>query len=258
MIGSCMRRGHAMARGSRMSTRWCAIACAVASAMLIGSGCEKRLPLTWKTAAEPAAETPAGFDRLWNTHCAGCHGADGSHGPARPMRDPVYLASVSDADLVRVISSGSSAGTLMPGFAISSGGALSDQEIAAIVSGMRRAWGRTDAKASSISYAAPAGSSAGGDPHRGEAAFGRWCITCHATGNATDPFFLQLVSDQALRSAIIFGRTDLGMPGADGPFPDRSPSERMTAQEVDDIVAWLIQRRSQDWPPKSIRRGGTP
>jgi len=223
--------------------------------MLLTSGCDERLPLTWKSTAPPSIDSPEGFARLWSTNCAGCHGADGSHGPARPMRDAVYLASVSDAELKRVIGGGSAPGTLMPGFARSAGGALAEVEIDAIISGMRRAWGDASAKASTIPFAAP---STRGSTERGKIAFDRSCVSCHSNGNASNAFYLQLVSDQSLRSTIIFGRPDLGMPGAEGPFPGRDASARLTAQEVDDIVAWLAQRRSADWPPKSIERGARP
>jgi len=182
------------------------------------------------------------------------------------LADAIYLATVSDAELERVVSGGSARGTLMPAFGRASGGSLTDDEISAVISGMRRAWGSTGAKASTIAYAAPA---TRGDPARGKATFERTCAACHApsgpavagaieAGSVTDPFFLQLVSDQALRSAILFGRVDFGMPGAGGPYPGRDPSEHLTAQDVDDIVAWLAQRRTNDWPPKSIRRGGQP
>jgi len=171
------------------------------------------------------------------------------------MNDPLYLASVSDAELVRVISAGSPAGTLMPGFSAAAGGSLSDEEIAAIVSGMRRAWSRPDMKPSPVPYAAP---TTRGSADRGKAAFDRACVACHADGSASDAFMLQLVSDQSLRSTIIFGRPDLGMPGAAGPLPNRPPSETLSAQDVDDLVAWLALRRTEDWPPKSIQRGGRP
>jgi len=256
--GRCARcrRGNAGVVAVWRGARFAAIVPALSLA-----ACDGVLPTTWKEPPPPAIDSPAGFARLWSANCAGCHGVDGDLGPAAPMRHPLYLASVSDAELSRVISQGSAPGSLMPAFAQSSGGSLSPVEIDAIISGMRRAWGSPDAKASPIPYAANA-SAPRGDPARGKAAFDRSCASCHGAegtvGSVTDPFYLQLVSDQALRSAIIFGRADLGMPGAAGPFPDRPPSESLTAQEVDDIVAWLAQRRAQDWPPKSIRRGGQP
>lgn len=261
----------------------------LAASLLVG--CDEGLPLTWKQSPPPSIDSPAGFARLWGTNCAGCHGADGNLGPARPMHDPLYLASTSDAELTRLIAEGSPAGTLMPAFAMSRGGALSDAEITAIVSGMRRAWGDPAVAPSPL---ATAGSSTRGDPTRGRAIFERSCLACHASdrdaartndlgsptaaaadarasmvadstdaaavpaGSVSDPFYLQLVSDRALRSAILFGRIDLGMPPASGPFPQRPAHEALTVQDVDDIVAWLSQRRTEEWPPKSVRRGGRP
>ncbi|MBX3354097.1 MAG: c-type cytochrome [Phycisphaeraceae bacterium] len=220
----------------------------------MGAACD-RVPLTWNPPPPPGIDTPAGFARLWGTNCAGCHGANGDLGPARPMRDPLYLASVSDAELTSAIAEGSPAGTLMPAFAQHLGGALSPPEIEAIVSGMRRAWGAPSAKPSPIPYSAPI---TAGQPARGAAIFARSCTSCHAEGEVTDPFYLQLVSDQALRSAIIFGRPDLGKPGAAGPFPGRPSDEALTPPDVDDLVAWLAQQRRENWPPAGIRRGGRP
>ena len=34
------------------------------------------------------------FGTLYGQYCAGCHGADGRLGAARPLNDPVYLALV--------------------------------------------------------------------------------------------------------------------------------------------------------------------
>lgn len=255
-------------RARRPKSQWIVATLAVAgtAGCVVIGGCDDPLPVTWNAPPEPGPETPEGFARLWGANCAGCHGAEGAHGPARPMADAIYLATVSDAELERVVGGGSARGTLMPAFGRANGGSLSDEEISALISGMRRAWGSSEAKASPIAYAAPASR---GDPARGRATFERTCAACHAptghavpgaiaAGSVTDPFFLQLVSDQALRSAILFGRVDFGMPSARGPYPGRDPSEGLTAQDVDDIVAWLAQRRAEDWPPKSIRRGGQP
>ncbi len=245
------RRAGLAAQGAAIPRAFAALAAAAAALL---AGCDGAIPLTQTPTAPPSIDSPAGFARLWSSHCAGCHGADGQLGPARPMRDPLYLASVTDADLTRVIASGSASGTLMPAFGRSSGGPLADEEIAAIVSGMRRAWGRSDAGASPIPYAV----NARGDAARGRAIFDRSCASCHPGGNAADPFFLQLTSDQALRSAVIFGRLDLGMPGAAGPFPGRPPGETLSSKDVDDLVAWMAERRAKDWPPGTERRGGQP
>ena len=68
------------------------------------------------------------FDALYAANCAGCHGADGMHGAARPMNDPVYLALTGVERLRRITAEGV-AGTPMPGFAISAGGMLTDQQV---------------------------------------------------------------------------------------------------------------------------------
>jgi hypothetical protein len=54
-----------------------------------------------------------------------------------------------------------------------------------------------------------------------------------------NPAYLALVSDQALRTAVIVGRSDLGMPDWRANIPGRS----MSPQEISDVVAWLASHR---------------
>jgi hypothetical protein len=54
-----------------------------------------------------------------------------------------------------------------------------------------------------------------------------------------DAAYLALTSDQALRTAVIVGRSDLGMPDWRANIPGRP----MTAQEISDVVAWLASHR---------------
>ena len=46
------------------------------------------------------------FGTLYARNCAGCHGADGTLGPSRPLNDPVYLALVPRERLRQVIATG--------------------------------------------------------------------------------------------------------------------------------------------------------
>ena len=62
---------------------------------------------------------------LYAQNCAGCHGADGTHGAAPPLGDPVYLAIVSD-DTLRSVAAKGRAGTAMSAFAQKEGGMLTD------------------------------------------------------------------------------------------------------------------------------------
>ena len=68
----------------------------------LAAGCD--LPGQPKRPA-PADEATQ-FNALYTTHCAGCHGADGKLGPAPPLNDPIFLAIVPDAELLRVITEG--------------------------------------------------------------------------------------------------------------------------------------------------------
>jgi cytochrome c oxidase cbb3-type subunit 3/ubiquinol-cytochrome c reductase cytochrome c subunit len=54
-----------------------------------------------------------------------------------------------------------------------------------------------------------------------------------------NPAYLALVSDQALRTAIIVGRSDLGMPDWRANISGRP----MSPQEISDVVAWLVSHR---------------
>ena len=56
------------------------------------------------------------FGALFQKNCSGCHGADGTLGPAPPLNDRLFLALIPDAELDHVITAGRP-GTLMPAFA---------------------------------------------------------------------------------------------------------------------------------------------
>lgn len=185
------------------------------------------------------------FAVLYGENCSGCHGAEGTLGPARPLNDPLYLALASDQDLQQVIAGGV-AGTAMPAFAISAGGTLTDAQITGLVQTMRERWARPleVAGVDLPPFAAPLG-----DVDGGAATFAAYCASCHgsdgsggtARGSIVDGSYLALVSDQGLRSTVIAGRTDLGMPdfrGAAGKTP-------MNATQIADVVAWLAARRAQ-------------
>jgi len=58
------------------------------------------------------------------------------------------------------------------------------------------------------------------------------------------------VSDQALRSAVIFGRTDLGMPD----YREAKEGRAMSFQEIADVTAWLVAQR-QTFPGQPYAEG---
>lgn len=186
------------------------------------------------------------FATLYGANCAGCHGSDGKLGGARPFDDAVYLALIGETRLAQVTARGV-ANSAMPGFAPAAGGMLTDAQIDLLAKGIMAKWGKANALAGATAPAYE--SSGGGDAQRGAAAFATHCAACHGAdgsgtkqgGSVVDGAYLGLVSDQALRSAVLAGRIDLGMPdwrGAPGGTP-------MTDQQVTDVVAWLVSKRPQ-------------
>jgi mono/diheme cytochrome c family protein len=184
------------------------------------------------------------FARLYGQNCAGCHGQDGKGNTALALANPVYLAIASD-DTIRRATAVGIRGSLMPAFARSAGGTLTDEQIDILVREMRGRWAKPNevVGANPPPYAAEVA----GDAQRGAGAYATFCASCHGPEGRGTPkgssivndSFLALVSDQNLRTTIIAGRPDLGQPDWRHCSPDRA----MTPQEVTDVVAWLVIQR---------------
>jgi cytochrome c oxidase cbb3-type subunit III len=220
----------------------CAAAVAAAIALAIFNACDQ-LPGRPSSSARPEIPSQVtNFGQLYSENCAGCHGADGHFGGALPLSNPAYLALVDDASMRNVIANGIT-GTSMPAFGVSSGGMLTDDQITAIVTGIRSEWG---AEARPVEGAPPYLSSNVGDTARGERLFGDYCASCHGVdgtggraGAIINPSFLALYNDQSLRTLIIAGRPDFGHPG----WRDYAHKPPLDSAQVSDIVAWLAVKR---------------
>jgi mono/diheme cytochrome c family protein len=189
------------------------------------------------------------FPTLYASNCAACHGVQGKQGAAISLNNPIYLATAGVANIQRIASIGVP-GTMMPPFARSAGGMLTDQQIAILAQGMMIAWG-TASTIDALPYAA----SSPGDATRGKSTFATFCARCHGTdatgstidgkktGSLVDPAYLSLVSDQGLRSIILAGMPAEGMPDwqSDSTGPNARP---MTNGEVADTVAWIASHRA--------------
>ncbi len=195
------------------------------------------------------------FALLYSENCQACHGSGGrGNGAAIGLADPVYLAIASDAVIRRVTAEGVP-GTAMPAFSRAAGGALTDEQVGILTSGIR-AWAGPDAlgRAEPPPYAA-----GGGDPARGVEVYAAACASCHGptgaggerAGSIVDGSFLGLVSDQGLRTTVIAGRPDIGQPDWRGDVAGRV----LTPQEVSDVVAWLSAQRPST--PGEPYPGGT-
>jgi cytochrome c oxidase cbb3-type subunit 3/ubiquinol-cytochrome c reductase cytochrome c subunit len=194
------------------------------------------------------------FATLYQQNCAGCHGQDGKGSPALALANPVYWSIATDDTIRRVIATGVH-GSLMPAFAKSSGGTLTDQQIEILVREMRTLWAKVKAP-----DAPPYAETEPGDAVHGVVAYATFCGGCHGPeGKGTkkgssivDDSFLALVSDQDLRTTIIAGRPDLGHPDWRSYVANRP----MTSQEVTDVVAWLAAQRKvnpgQPYPSNEV------
>lgn len=184
------------------------------------------------------------FDVLYAQNCAGCHGSNGKGGAAISLADPVFLAIADDAVIRRTAATGVP-GTPMPAFAQSAGGMLSDQQIDALVRGIR-SWSKTKPDALEGAIAPSYAVSARGEPRRGADVYQTHCSSCHGSdgrgGKASsivDGSYLALVSDQDLRTNVIVGRPELGAPDWRNDLPDKPMSD----QEISDVVSWLADKR---------------
>jgi mono/diheme cytochrome c family protein len=197
------------------------------------------------------------FATLYKENCAACHGENGKNGAALQLANPVYLAVVGEDRLRQIIAIGVP-GKLMPPFAKSAGGMLTDQQVASLAQGLVRTWGSPGVLAGQ--NPPPYLATQPGDPIRGQQAYATFCARCHGAagegapgdpksksgkiGSIVDSSYLALISDQNLRSMTIAGLPDRDMPDWRSDLASSKPAQAMTSQQVTDIVAWLASKRS--------------
>ena len=181
---------------------------------------------------------------LFSQNCQGCHGAGGKNGPAMMLSDPVYLALVDDETLRTVISEGRP-GTAMSAFAQKEGGMLTDEQVNAIIRGIRERWSKPNALGGDV--APPYAAKSAGDAAHGQSVYESYCSSCHGTGgnagpkagSVVDKAYLSLITDQGLRTIVITGRPDFNAPD----WRNNVAGHPMSDQEITDVVAWLVSRR---------------
>jgi cytochrome c oxidase cbb3-type subunit 3 len=207
------------------------------TAMLAVTSCDAH----GRPPVEPAAIRPADiadFRVLYSHNCSGCHGANGQGALTVGIGRPVYLAIANDDTIRGTIQQGRP-GTPMPAFARKAGGMLTDAQIDILVHGIR-SWANPGAFANTKPPAYAASQS--GEATRGAEIFKVNCAPCHGPEGRgaraiADSSYLALVSDQHLRTVIIVGMPNLGMPDW------RSHPKPLTDTDVGDLVAWLAAQR---------------
>lgn len=219
----------------------------LATAVLALGGCDwmPGKPKQDELILAPAAVT--NFQALYRQNCAGCHGVGGHVTGSIPMDDPTYLAILPRETLSQVIANGVP-GTLMPAFAQSHGGALTDKQVKILVEGIE-SWRKEPQPTELPAYSAPPGDPAAGKLRYEayvdalKARTGDAGATMFADGFLANPAFLGLTSDQHLRTLLIVGRPELGIPG----FRDAIPGQPLTNPDLAHMVAWLISQRKNEF-----------
>jgi mono/diheme cytochrome c family protein len=202
-------------------------------------------------------EKVSAFEYLYDQNCRACHGKDGKGGPAPPLNNALFLALVDESFLENTIAQGRE-GTLMPAFGRSFGGTMPDlagkgpdaptNQTRLLAQGIMKKWGGLKPREAKDAPDYFAGQRRG-DMKQGLEVFARACATCHGemgeggemAGAISNPAFLTLMSEQALRRIIITGRPDLKdrMPNyasSEGRGKDFKP---LTDVDVADLMALL-------------------
>jgi cytochrome c oxidase cbb3-type subunit III len=188
------------------------------------------------------------FSELFDTNCRACHSNGQTLGASISMNNPPYLAVVPK-EVVHEAIEGGIPGTAMPGYSAKAGGMLTDEQINILTDGIYN-WAKGhEAPTDNL----PPYSASLGDAERGESTFAQDCASCHGSdgegvkgkaGSVVDTAYLSLVSNQYLRTVVIAGRPELGMPG----YREDVSGKPMTPDEISDVVAWLASRRQGPAP----------
>ncbi len=211
---------------------------------LAGLGCEHP---RGKPGPEPEVPRPdhvLDFATLYKQNCVACHGTGQVPGAAVSLANPVFLAVAGEGNLKAVIANGVP-GKLMPAFAKSAGGILTDEQVEILARGLVTTWGKPGILDGQ--NAPPYKAVLHPEASAGQQPFANYCGRCHGmnggggenppVGSIVDPAYLGLISDQELRNIIIAGTQ--GMPD----WRSDSPGHPMSDEDVTAIVAWLGSHR---------------
>ena len=226
---------------------------ALAFAATLISGCDSAPGKPGPHIETTRPDQIADFHTLYAQNCEACHGVNGKNGVAVSLANPAYIAFAGEQNIQRLTAAGVP-NTSMPGFGKSAGGMLTDQQLSILAQGIVQRWG--NAQSLGGQTPPPYTTTATGNAGNGEKAFITYCAQCHGAngtgaklangtvvGSLVDPSYLALVSDQGLRSLIVSGQPDQGMPDWHAQKAGNA-THALTDQEVTDIVAWLTSHRS--------------
>lgn len=188
-----------------------------------------------------AAAAPDGA-RLFERHCAACHGLNGQGGVGIPLALPSFQSAIDDKFLFTTIREGRP-GRVMPAFK-----SLSDAQVKAIIHHIRGFVPKQKQAALKVEQ-----KQAYGHPERGKALYAKYCAHCHGAngegGHGTgvtfsrprdlpimppalnNPGFLDAASDHMIKQTLMTGREGTPMIS----FLKVGLKE----QDIDDIVSYI-------------------
>jgi mono/diheme cytochrome c family protein len=225
---------------------WLVVACV---AVLATTGCRDVPGRPGPGSVVPRPDQVTDFKTLYSENCTACHGVEGHHGAAFSLANPAFLAAASVNDIDQIVGAGMP-GTLMPGFSKEAGGMLTDQQVLIIAQGLESNWGNPGALGGQMPP--PLVSGTQGNAANGQQVYTTYCARCHGAdgtgakvgntqiGSIVNPAYLALISNQGLRTEVIAGLPDSGMPD----WRSDAPGHPMTDQEISDVVAWLAGHRT--------------
>jgi cytochrome c oxidase cbb3-type subunit 3/ubiquinol-cytochrome c reductase cytochrome c subunit len=230
------------------STKPLLVLCVMAAPLLV-LGCKN---VRGKPGPGPEVQRPEDvrdFATLYGQNCVACHGDNRQTGAGLALANPVYLAVAGESNIKNVLMHGVP-GKLMPPFAKSGGGMLTEEQVDILAHGLVTVWGKPGLLDGT--NPPPYKATLHPDIAAGEKGFAENCASCHGEGgkgnpdapgttlfgSIVDPAFLGVASDQVIRSFVIAG------------FPDQMPDWRshdsgkpLSDQEITDIVAWVGSHR---------------
>ena len=214
-----------------------------------------------------------GFPTLYKQNCAGCHGENGRNGAAISLANPVYIELAGETRLRNTIANGVP-GKLMPAFAQSAGGMLTDQQVAVLAQGIVSAMGNAQ-RCWPVKILRLIRPLLPGNAEHGLAAYAAFCARCHGAageGGPADGKCRQRNDQGRLRldRRSVVSRADQRPESAQHhsspagptkpcPIGARDAAQPMTDQQVTDILAWLASKRvanpGQPYPSRLLSDG---
>ena len=235
-------------RTGKASARiWFGFSAALLCGLLtVVTGCESNTYHPKEVAENVQPQDITDFEVLFQQNCVGCHGVDGKDGASEQLNYPLYLAIIPKEELRKTITYGRP-GTERPPFDVTQGGRLTAKQIGILVDGFEQRWAKpVDFHGiTPPSYYQPANAKI--DLADGKKVFTTVCGVCHGEhgviGPLAIPAYLSLATDQYIRTAILAGKPDKGMPN----WQTLKFGHPLSDQEITDVVGYLSSLR----PPEA-------